>query len=143
MKSLKRTLCTVLCIILTAASLPFTAFAASNEEIIYNFLKTEMTDMNSAAICGMMAGIYSESSFKPDAIYTEKDGSQSYGICQWNKGRLEALKNFCTKNKLDYQTLDAQLSYLKYELLETSENTGYKLICSVSDNQSGAYKGGY
>ncbi len=134
-------------VVLTAAFLlgciPLCANAASNEQTVYEYLVKNLTEMNSAAICGMMAGIESESNFNPTAKYTEADGSESFGICQWNGGRRTSLETYCKNNGLDYTTLDAQLKYLEYELKKTSEKTAYQLICSVADNQSGAYKAGY
>lgn len=139
----KKIISLLLSVIFFTSCLPFACFAASNEQIIYEYLKNNMTEMNSAAICGMMAGIKCESGFEPTAQYTEADGSVSYGICQWNLGRLESLKTFCSDNNLDYRTLNGQLKYLEYELKNTSEKTAYQLICSVADNQNGAYKAGY
>lgn len=132
----------VFCVAAMLLSLPITSFAASNEEIVYNYLRSNMKEMNSAAICGMMASIRCESNFSPTAKYTEKDGSLSYGICQWNRGRLDSLKEFCENKKLDYNTLDGQLRYLDYEL-RSSEYNAYQLVCSVRDNENGAYMAGY
>ncbi len=101
----------------------------ANETTIYNYIRNTM-GLNEAAACGMLANIQNESGFNPTA---EGDNYTSYGICQWHASRKESLKNYCSKNSLDYRTLDGQLKYLEYELknsfagvwnhLRTTENT--------------------
>ena len=143
MNIFKKALSVFFSVLLVCACIPTAVFAASNEQTVYEYLKNHMTEMNSAAICGMMAGIKCESNFNPKAQYTESDGSLSYGICQWNKGRLDSFRSFCSSRNLDSSTLYSQLAYLEYELKQTSEKNAYQLICSVADNQNGAYKAGY
>lgn len=140
---IKKILSVLLISALLLGCIPTVVGAASNEQTVYEYLKKNLTEMNSAAICGMMAGIQSESNFNPIAKYTEADGSESFGICQWNGGRRTALENFCKNNSLEVTALTSQLKYLEHELKNTSENSAYQLICSVTDNQNGAYKAGY
>lgn len=105
---------------------------------IYSYL-TEELGMNHAAACGVIANIHLESSFFPLAL---GDGGTSYGICQWHLGRFNGLIAFCNANGLDYNTLEGQLCYLKYEL-----ETGYAGVLSylqkVPDTKEGAYDAAY
>lgn len=107
----------------------------SNESTIYKFLTTEM-GLNCAGACGVLANIRYESGFKPD-IYG--DNGTSYGICQWHLGRFERLKEY---RKNDWQTLEGQLWYLKYEL-EKSYKKVLNYIKAVPDTAQGAYDAGY
>ena len=125
---------------------------ASNEAIIYNFLKNEM-GLNTAAACGVLANIEKESNFRNDVIeygYTWETGG-GYGICQWtnsprtsNSGRRTNLVNWCNDNGYDYTSINGQLYYLKYEL-----NTSYyykyvtSKLLSVANTAQGAYNAAY
>lgn len=112
-----------------------------NEAIIYDFVKRELA-VNDAAAAGILANLYCESTYKPTAQATEADGSISYGICQWNKVRHEALKTYCADNGYDYTSLTGQLYYLKYEL-ETSEKRAFERVKNVTNDVEGAYEAGY
>lgn len=114
----------------------------SNETIIYNFLINEM-GCNTATAVGILANIQSESSFNPNSQYKESDGRISYGICQWNGGRYNSLKQHCADNGLNYTTIEGQLSYLKFELLHTSENRAWKKMQGIDNNANGAYDAAY
>lgn len=50
----------------------------ANETTIYNYAVNNM-GLNVAAACGILANIYKESSFNPNAL---GDNGTSYGICQ-------------------------------------------------------------
>ena len=136
-------------ILLMVPSLQVSSFAApdttysgtENEKIVYNFLMNDLK-LNDAAAAGILANLYSESSYNPNAEHTEADGSISYGLCQWNKSRFTALKDFCSANGYDYTTLNGQLYFLKYEL-EGSESKAYEKVKNVSNTADGAYLAGY
>ena len=116
--------------------------AASNEKIIYDFFINTM-NQNSAIACGVLANIEKESSFNPKDKTVDTNGNTSYGICQWNGNRFTELKNYCSKNGLDYTTLDAQLKYLKSEL-EGSENDKWKkVIANKANTAEGAGAAAY
>ena len=127
-----------------------TASALSNEETIYNFLKSEC-GLNTAAACGVLANIEKESNFNPDLIeggYTWSSGG-GYGICQWtnsdrtsSSGRRTNLVNWCSSNGYNYKTIDGQLHFLKHEL-ETSYTGVYNHLKNVSNDGNGAYSAGY
>lgn len=115
--------------------------AASNEEIIYSYMKNEL-GFNTAVACAALANIYSESGFNPDSGCTDTDGYPSYGICQWHLDRLDNLKKFCQNSGYDYTSLDGQLSYLKHEF-ETSYSKQYNSLKDFQNNEQGAYDAGY
>ena len=101
-----------------------------------------MLKVNTAAACGILANLYDESRFNPKAVFIEADGRVSYGICQWNAGRLSALYEYCEKRGYDYTSLSGQLQYLQYELNERERAAFYR-VKSVSDTANGAYEAGY
>lgn len=117
------------------------ASTKENQKKIYQFMKKEM-GFNTAAACGVLANIYCESGFNPMASCIDINGLISYGICQWNGPRYEALKNYCSANGYDYKTVDGQLKYLKYEL-QSSESNACKMVKNVDNNANGAYTAGY
>lgn len=99
---------------------PMDAKAASNEEIIYSFLRNDM-GFNVAVSCGILANIYEESKFNPN-LYG--DGGTSYGICQWHNSRMNNLINYCNNNGYDYRSLTGQLFFMKYELIYVPQDNG-------------------
>lgn len=118
------------------------ASASENEKTIYRFLKNDL-GLNTAAACGVLANIQSESSFNPNALNdNDTNGKPSYGICQWNGVRFDALKSYCSQYGYDYQTLEGQLNYLKYEL-EHSEASAFSKVKNVENTAEGAYTAGY
>lgn len=117
------------------------ASTEKNQKKIYEFMKDKM-GFNTAAACGVLANIYSESGFNPTASCIDVNGLTSFGICQWNGPRYEALKTYCSANGYDYKTVDGQLKYLKYEL-EGSESSACSKIKTVENTAEGAYTAGY
>lgn len=109
-----------------------------NTRQIYEYLTGEL-GLNHAAACGVLGNIHLESSFFPLAL---GDGGTSYGICQWHLGRFSGLIAYCNENGLDYNTLEGQLDYMKYEL-ETGYSGVFSYIKSVPDTQQGAYDAAY
>lgn len=145
-QKIKRVLSSLLVAVMILGAAPFglfsfTALAATNEEIVYNYFKNTMK-VNTAVACGVLANIKAESNFNPTSSYTEKGGFVSYGICQWNRGRLDNLKSFCSKKGLDYKSLNGQLAFLKSEL-EGSKKSVWNKIRSESDTEAGAYGSAY
>ncbi len=119
----------------------FAVYAISNEQMVFEYL-TDTMRLNTAAACGAMANLERESNFSPNAEYQEKDGSISYGLCQWNGSRRTALVNYCSSHGYDYTTLYGQLHYMQYEL-ETSESSAYSSFRNVENTADGAYTAGY
>lgn len=108
------------------------------EETIANFCK-EALGLNTAALCGVLANIESESGFRIGAI---GDAGTSYGICQWHASRYASLKNWCANNGKDYTSLDGQLWYMKHEL-ETTHAAVLTKMKSCADTEQGAEAAGY
>lgn len=113
----------------------------ANEKAIYNFMKDDM-GLNTAAACGVLANIQSESSFNPTASILDTNNKTSYGICQWNGSRFDALRSYCSENGYEYSSLEGQLNYLKYEL-EHSESSAFAKVKNVENTADGAYTAGY
>lgn len=139
MKRIVSVLISVLLIVSTVFS--FAVYAISNEQMVFEYL-TDTMRLNTAAACGAMANLERESNFSPNAEYQEKDGSISYGLCQWNGSRRTALVNYCSSHGYDYTTLYGQLHYMQYEL-ETSESSAYSSFRNVENTANGAYTAGY
>ena len=110
----------------------------SGETTVYVFLRSEL-GCNAATACGILANIHAESEYNPQA-YNPSGGY--YGICQWGGERQQRLKNYCSDNGLDYQTLEGQLWYLKYEL-QGREAEAWKQLQSIENSQQGAYDAAY
>ena len=104
-----------------------------NEADIYEYFAS--LGFNTAAICGILANIERESSYRTGAI---GDGGLSYGICQWYDSRCTDLKNFCNSNRLDWKSLHGQLEFLTYEL-ENKYTSVYNALKNVPNNAQGAY----
>lgn len=117
------------------------ASRAENQETIYKFMKEEM-GFNTAAACGVLANIQSESSFNPAASVIDTNGLTSYGICQWNGVRFDALRSYCNDRGYDYTSITGQLKYLKYEL-QNSEAQACSRVKNVENTADGAWNAGY
>ena len=111
---------------------------SSNTTIVFNYLVDELK-MNSAAACGVLANIYYESGFDP---HMEGDNNTSYGICQWHADRKTNLINFCKSNNLDYTTLEGQLAFLKYELVNSYSKI-FNYMLDEKNTADGAYDAGW
>jgi hypothetical protein len=149
-KNIKRVFASLLTVALIFSAIPFgntvsklmslSASAASNKQIIFNFVVDEM-GLNSAAACGILANIECESDFNPN-LYG--DNGTSYGICQWHSGRFTALQNYCANNGYAWDSIYGQLQYLKYELLYCKGDTGSVInYLQVENTADGAYQAGY
>ena len=112
--------------------------AGSNEHQIYAFLTGEM-GYNRAAAMGVMANIKYESGYR---TVIDGDGGTSYGLCQWHAGRKTNLINYCTENGLDYNTVEGQMRFLKYELT-TRYTSVHGYLKQVENTAEGAYDAGY
>ena len=127
-----------LVMIFSLLPVPFSVSATSNEEAIYNYLTGSM-GLNTAAACGVLANVFCESGFNPNAI---GDNGTSYGICQWHDSRWTNLKNYCSNHGYDWTTLIGQLHFLEYEL-QNNYPSVYNTLKSVTNNAEGAYNAGY
>ena len=127
--------------VLAPMSASAVVYDMENEKAVYAYLTEEM-GLNKALTAAIMANIDHESRFDPQAGFDDVNGMTSYGICQWNGSRFEALKAFCEEQELDYTTLEGQLAYLQFEL-EGEERRAYEKIRYVPDTVDGAYEAGY
>ena len=133
----------LLAVLLTMVLLAVPVSAGSGQRLsvereVYAYL-TEELKLTTAAACGVLANIEHESSFQP-TIYG--DQGTSYGLCQWHNERFSALRGYCAALGLGYQTVEGQLSYLKYELGNNYTNLLLTLQ-SIDNTPEGAYKAAY
>ena len=128
-------------LLIIAILLPFvwmpSAQAASTEQTIFDFLTSTM-GYNTAVACGILANIDAESDFNPHAV---GDSGSAYGICQWNSRKAQLI-SWCNKSGYDYTTVNGQLYFLRYELLNT-EKTFHNEAAKIANTDSGAYDAGY
>lgn len=88
----------------------------SVQEQIYTFMKTECGVTNDAAIAGLLGCIDINSSFNPKCtVQNMQSGTVMYGFGLWTGTRLNNLKTFCKNNKLDWQSTEGQLRFIKNE----------------------------
>ena len=106
-----------------------------NEAAVYQYCR-KVLHLNTAAACGILSNIYCESGFRTNAI---GDSGTSVGLCQWHNSRWTNLRNYAPDT---WQTLDGQLSFMRFELLGRY-NATLKYIRNVSDDEQGAYDAAY
>lgn len=109
----------------------------SNEKYIYDYLTNTM-GLSKSAACGVIANIYSESSFRPNI----ENASKHYGLCQWGGERRTRLVKYCKKRGLNYKSVAGQVRYIHYELKHYYKKV-YKKLKTAKNNRSGAYSAGY
>lgn len=109
----------------------------SNEKYIYDYLTNTM-GLSKSAACGVIANIYSESTFRSDI----ENSSKHYGLCQWGGERRTRLVKYCKERGLNYKSVAGQVRYIHYELKYHYKKV-YKKLKSVKNNRSGAYSAGY
>jgi hypothetical protein len=100
---------------------------------IMTFLKNKGLSTSQAA--GIVGNLQVESEFNPNAV---GDNGTSYGIAQWHKSRFSQLKKWTTKNGLKWNTIDAQLQYLWWEL-NNSETDALSKLKMTNDPENAAY----
>lgn len=129
---------------LTAGMLPVSAAGlrtytgSENEAGIYSYLVANM-GFNNAAAAGILANIYKESSFNPNAT---GDNGTSYGICQWHASRWDNLKSYCNIQGYDWHTLEGQLRFMEYELYNDYPSLVTNLH-ALHNTDYGAYRAAY
>lgn len=90
-------------------------FMNDNQHYIYlHFINKGMPTESAAAIA---SNAFDESGCNADACCIDTNGLVSYGICQWNGDRNIRMADWCYANGYDYTTMDGQLAYLDYELM--------------------------
>ena len=156
----KRILALLLCVCLTATALTSAALAWSsdeedlyeifgdengltteqleNMEEIYDYLKDDMA-LNTAAACGILANMYRESRFDPEA---SNSSDTSLGLVQWYGSNRTSEIDWCEENGYDPYSLDGQLNYLYYQF-QTNYSYVYAYLLEVEDSAEGAYDAGW
>lgn len=109
----------------------------SNEKYIYDYLTNTM-GLSKSAACGVIANIYSESTFRPNI----ENASKHYGLCQWGGERRTRLVKYCKKRGLNYKSVAGQVRYIHYELKHYYKKV-WKKLKSVKNDLGGAYKAGH
>ena len=107
----------------------------SNEEKIFNYFKAKgLTD---AEACGIMACIFHESRFLPDAD-RNVPGDESYGICQWLAERRTALEDYCRDNGKEVSDLEAQLDFIFFECETTQKRAALSNLKAITGETADA-----
>ena len=127
---------------LTVQGLAADDSSKSNKAAVFSYLKDTL-GFNTAATCGIMANIESESGFDPTLVIRDRNGRLSGGLCQWNGLRFSNLIQFCNEAGLSYLSIPGQLSFLKHELKKQDFKHIYKHLIAVPDTAEGAYDAGY
>jgi hypothetical protein len=75
---------------------------------------------------GMVGNLTNESGLRPTAINPNDagPGRDSEGIAQWNRTRLDNLKNFAADKGTTYQDYETQLAFVDHELRGSGANGG-------------------
>lgn len=104
-----------------------------NAKVVWNFLKAK--GLSDEAAGGVLGNIQAECNFRLTAV---GDNGTSFGLIQWHAGRWTNLKNFCTQNNLDPNSLQGQLEFLWHESLDPTSGYGKKLASAGFYNASNA-----
>jgi lysophospholipase L1-like esterase/peptidoglycan hydrolase-like protein with peptidoglycan-binding domain len=107
--------------------------SASPEKKMMTFLKNKGLTTSQAA--GIVGNLQAESGFDPNIV---GDNGTSYGIAQWHKERFTTLKNWSKKNGLKWNTIDAQLEFLWWEL-NNSESGALSKLKLQNNPEDAAY----
>ena len=147
---IRAALCLILCL---ALLFPCGVKAdKSREQIIFEFLRDDMGfGANAPAIaCGILANIYAETGGAPYNYdpNTTGDGGTSGGICGWHDGKdadnWTRLKNYCATHGYQWNTLEGQLNYLKYDLWESGRfNDTRGRLMALENDMHGAWYAAY
>lgn len=103
------------------SSSDFIDYSSTKKTVCKNLKNDNYPDNGIAAILTNMSF---ESSFNPNAF---GDNNTSYGLCQWHNSRYDNLKNTYPTN---YQTVEAQFSFLMYELENSYPSLNQNLLNS-------------
>ena len=100
-----------------------------------SFLKSKgLTDVQ---VAGVLGNLHRESNFNTRAINKNDGGpgKDSIGIAQWNRGRLDNLRDFANSNGGDMYDFKTQLDFVWWELQNTHKKAyrGLRAAQSVND----------
>lgn len=102
---------------------------AGGEAFVKGMIKRGWTPEEAAGAAG---NVHVESGFKP-YVKSSVPGEQSYGFLQWNKDRLQGLKNYAASKGKDWRDPDTQMDWIHLE--RTGESVKYG-----GTNEASAYK---
>lgn len=105
------------------------------EAFVQGLIKRGWTPEEAAAAAG---NAHVESGFRPGVKSSVKN-EQSFGFLQWNKERLQGLKNMASSKGLDWQDPEAQLDWINMERSGESTKFGGG---SEKSAYAKAFKGG-
>ena len=112
----------------------------SDEYSIYQFLVTEFS-LPPASAVGIISNLWTESRWNPNAL---GDGGTSYGLCQWHNERWDNLRSFCDTNGYDWESVEGQLRFLKYEIeSDASFSAMLSNMRTYPNDPDGAYQAAY
>lgn len=144
---------------------------SSTEQLVYEYLKNKM-GLNTAAACGIMANIYSESAFKANNLenrgnikenitddeytaavdngtYVSVDGktfindAYGYGLAQWTaSNRKAALLAYAQSKEASIGDAAMQMEYFETELTKSYPGV-LSTLRSVPNTAEGAYEAAY
>jgi len=142
---LKRILCMVLILALSASLLAVPGYAAestsANEKEMYYYLTGEM-GLTPAAACGIMANAYYETGFRADIT-----SGTYYGLFMYYSKLAEALKAWCVAAGEDYSTVRGQMLYLKAMFTCNAGSWNYSSLYAslkaLGNTAEDAYEAGY
>lgn len=111
------------------------------EENIFIYL-TDYLGFSDAAACGIVANIAYETGWKfnPD-VGDINHGA--YGLIQWMDGRRRNLKRWCDENGKDYRTIQGQMDFMYWELVNDDPYGTFDRLMQVDDSKKGAYDAGW
>lgn len=101
------------------------------KDIIGFFMNKGLTKEQASGIAG---NLFAESSFNTEAL---GDKGKSFGLAQWNRGRLKNLENFAKTTKKSIKDLSTQLEFIWKEL-NTTEKTALKHLLEAKDSSEAA-----
>ena len=130
---------------------------SSNLEKIFNYFISSEFELTDKQVCGMMGNFIQEAGLvggdidikaksKTDFATIELFGVtqevRGFGIAQWNpqggiNNRFSQLVNFATKNNIDYESLYAQVNFVKFEF-QNKEKNAYNKLKQTNDVKEAA-----
>lgn len=99
---------------------------------VFTYL-AENTDLNKAAICGILGNIYGECGFDQTI-----DAGAYHGLCMWTGDRWTSCQNFCKQKGYNVYSAQGQAAFIVYEL-NTSFKSTYNALIKVSNDIDGVF----
>lgn len=106
------------------------------ETIVYQYLTKDM-NLSLVTACGIMANIYCESMFDPEAL--EETNQHGYGLMQWTGDRQDDFLNWCTENGCRRNSIFTQLRYFDYEMKSEEFAPLLRSMRGCTQDGDGAY----